>query len=93
MLQLEAPSLGITLPTELCARARAAWQAPQQRPLQEHTALTPQLAGVGSGLEALGLRFGLHVFNNYLIDIVIPQVPQLFHMITCDCRDTLSSTS
>jgi len=73
MLKLEAAFLNVALPSEMCTRASAVWQAHQQRPIADHTAITPQLLSVSKCLEALGVRYGLNVFNNYLIDAVIPQ--------------------
>jgi len=70
MLQLEAPTLGASLPPELLGRARAAWQATQQA---THATPPPQLLAVSQALDALGLAHGVQVFNNYIIDAVVPQ--------------------
>ena len=77
MLRLEASELGISLPTELCTRAQKVWQVHQQSRLTENPN-PPQLVRLCELLDsqnpnALGLRHGFNVFNNYLIDAVIPK--------------------
>ena len=70
MLQLEAPNLAVSLPTELVKRARLAWQAQQQRKAAEPP---PTLVKLHDALEYLQLKHGINVFNHYAVDAVVPQ--------------------